>query len=70
MINKQAQLINFDNTEIAFKDKSNNDLREMHLLFKVMNSPRWVSVGKKLVNIAFIIHFPVRDLTYIYRRLF
>ncbi len=59
MINKQAQLINFDNTEIAFKDKSNDDLREMHLLFKVMNSPRWVSVGKKLVNIAFIIHFPV-----------
>ncbi len=59
MLDKHAQLVNFNDIEIAFRGKSNNDLREMHLLFKVMNSPWWVSIGKKLVNIAFKIHFPV-----------
>ena len=59
MRNNKEQLINFNDTEIAFRDKSNSDLREMHLLFKVMNSPTWVNVGKRLVNIAFAIHFPI-----------
>ena len=53
------EFINFNDTEIAFRDKTNADLREMHLLFKVMNNPNWVNIGKKLVNIAFTIHFPV-----------
>ena len=52
-------LISFNNTEVAFRDKSNNDLREMHLLFKVMNSPRWVALGKRLVSLAFAVHFPI-----------
>lgn len=59
MLVKHTQLINFNDTEVAFRGKSNNDLREMHLLFKVMNSPTWVSIGKKLTDIAFTIHFPI-----------
>ncbi len=59
MNEKYTHFINFNDTEIAFSDKSNNDLREMHLLFKVMNNPLWVNVGKKLVNIAFTIHLPI-----------
>ena len=59
MNDNQRSFINFKDTEIAFRDKTNNDLLEMHLLFKVMNSPKWVNLGKKLVNIAFAIHFPV-----------
>ena len=59
MNHKTTPTINFNDTEIAFKDKSNNDLREMHLLFKVMNNPMWVNIGKKLLNVAFTIHFPV-----------
>ncbi len=59
MLDKHTQSVSFNDIETAFKDKSNNDLREMHLLFKVMNSPRWVSLGKKLVTFAFAIHFPI-----------
>ncbi len=62
MQNKHGSLINFNNTEIAFKGKSNGDLHEMHLLFKVMNSPTWVDIGKNLLNIAFAIHLPVEWL--------
>lgn len=59
MLDKHTQLVNFNDIEIAFRGKSNNDLHEMHLLFKVMNSPSLVGLGKKLINIAFAIHFPV-----------
>lgn len=59
MLDKHTQRINFNDIETAFRGKSNNDLREMHLLFKVMNSPSWVSLGKKLISFAFTIHFPV-----------
>lgn len=56
---KYQSSINFNDTEIAFKGKTLNDLLEMHLLFKVMNSPRWVAIGKKSINLAFAIHFPI-----------
>lgn len=59
MLDKHTQLVNFNDLEVAFRDKSNNDLREMHLLFQIMNSPSMVSLGKKLVNFAFAIHFPI-----------
>lgn len=62
MQDKQYSSINFNNTEVAFRGKSNSDLREMYLLFKVMNSPMWVSVGKKLMSFAFAIHFPIEWL--------
>ena len=59
MKHNAKSFINFNNTEVAFRGKINADLREMHLLFRVMNNPNWVSAGKKLINIAFAIHFPV-----------
>ena len=31
----------------------------MHLLFKVMNSPSWVSLGKKMAAFAFSIHLHI-----------
>lgn len=54
--------IDFTNSEIAFKDKSNTSLREAYLLFKVMNNPFMVKTGKKLVNFAFAIRFPVEGI--------
>ena len=59
MLDKIADSLNFNDLETAFRGKSNSDLREMHLLFKVMNSPTWVGIGKKLTDFAFAIHFPV-----------
>ena len=38
MQEKNTALINFNNTEIAFRSKSNSDLREMLLLFKVIKN--------------------------------
>lgn len=54
--------IDFDNSEIAFRDKSNTDLRRAHLLFNVMNSQSMVNMGKSLLNFAFAIHFPVKGI--------
>ena len=59
MLDKHTQSVNFNNLEVAFKDKSNNDLRGMYLLFRVMNSPTWVAIGEKLTRFAFAIHFPI-----------
>ena len=48
--------IDFSNTEVAFKDKTSNELRQSHLLFRVMNNNAMVKLGKKMVNFAFAIH--------------
>lgn len=54
--------IDFNNSEIAFRNKSNAELRQAHLLFKVMNNAGLVKTGKHLVNLAFAIHFPVKGI--------
>ncbi len=40
--------LRFDNTEIAFSQKSSSELRKTYLMFKVMSNPRWVSIGSNL----------------------
>ena len=40
--------LRFDNTEIAFSQKSSPELRKAYLMFKMMSNPRWVSFGSKL----------------------
>lgn len=62
MQRKNTHPIDFDNSEIAFRDKSNIDLRRAHLLFQVMNSQPMVNLGKTLVNFAFAIRFPVKGI--------
>ncbi len=57
-----APKFDFNNSEIAFRDKSNNTLRQSQLLFKVMNSEGLVKLGKSLVNFAFAIRFPVNGI--------
>ena len=51
--------INLKNTEIAFKSKSNTDLRRALILFHTMSKPRMVKAGKFLTEIALKIKFPV-----------
>lgn len=62
MQGKNTHPIDFNNSEIAFRDKSNTDLRRAHLLFQVMNNKGMVNMGKYLVNLAFAIHFPVKSI--------
>jgi len=52
-------MITFDNTEIAFQSKSNNDLKKSYLLFKTLSHPTMVKVGGSLTKAAIKVHFPI-----------
>jgi len=51
--------LKFENTEIAFKSKSNAQLKKAYLLFKVMGSTAMVKIGNTFTKIALGIHFPI-----------
>ena len=52
--------VDFNNLEIAFRDKSNAELRQAHLLFRLMNNSGLVKIGKHLINFALSVHLPIR----------
>ncbi len=52
-------MIGFESTEIAFKSKTDKDLKKARFLFKVMGNPTLVKIGNALTKIALGIHFPV-----------
>lgn len=54
--------LDFQDTSIAFADKSTGELREKHRLFKVMGSPSLVSFGTKMTNFALSCGLPVSGL--------
>lgn len=55
-------MISFDNTEIAFKSKTNRDLKKAYWLFKIIASPRLVKIGKNLTNFALKINLPIKGI--------
>jgi proline dehydrogenase len=55
-------LISFNNTQIAFKHKTNQELNKAYLLFKMVASPALVSFGKVATNIALGINLPIKGL--------
>jgi proline dehydrogenase len=55
-------MISFDNTEIAFAGKSDNDLQWSYRLFKMIGMPWLVKFGKVATNVAFAIHLPIKGL--------
>jgi len=52
-------MLDFNNTEIAFASKSNNDLRNAYILFKAMSSNAVVKAGKGLTQFASGIGLPL-----------
>lgn len=52
-------MLDFNNTEIAFASKSNNDLRNAYILFKAMSSNTVVKAGKGLTQFASGIGLPL-----------
>src|ERR1051326_3799956 len=54
--------LNFNNTEIAFKSKSNGELRNSYMLFKALGYPQLVKMGPPLVQAAFALSLPVKGL--------
>lgn len=55
-------MISFDNTEIAFKYKTDKELKQAYRLFKLVGKPWLVQVGKKMVPFAFRFHLPISGI--------
>ena len=61
MTNKILQL-DFSNTEIAFKAKTNSELRTSYFLFKAIGINWLVKMGTPLIETAFALHLPIKSL--------
>ena len=55
-------MISFDNTEIAFKYKSDKDLKRAYTMFKLVGKSWLVSLGKAMMPIAFKLHLPIKRI--------
>lgn len=54
--------LSFNNTEIAFSDKTNKDLNRSYWLFKIISN-RWVVyIGSTLTRIALSMHLPIKGM--------
>lgn len=54
--------INFQDTQTAFADKSNPELKEKFWLFRMMNSPVLTSLGTKATSLFFDIGLPIKGI--------
>jgi proline dehydrogenase len=52
--------INFDNTEIAFRNKSNLELNKAYWLFKIIGSNFLTKIGPPITNFLLQIGFPIK----------
>lgn len=50
----------FNNTEIAFSNKTNHELKKAYWLFKTIENPKIVLLGNKLLNFALKIRLPIK----------
>ena len=55
-------MVSFDNTEIAFADKSDRELNRAYLLFKMVGSPTMVKLGKVALNVGLALRLPIKGL--------
>jgi proline dehydrogenase len=55
-------MISFDNTEIAFKYKSNRDLKRAYTMFKLVGKSWLVRFGKWAMPIAFKLRLPIKGI--------
>ncbi len=62
MQTKNSTLTALKDTELAFRDLSDAELKQAYQLFKVMNSRGLVRTGEVLVKLAFAIRFPVKGI--------
>jgi proline dehydrogenase len=54
--------VNFDNTEIAFRGKSDQELRQSYKLFKLINNPVLSKIGPAITRFAFELGLPITGL--------
>lgn len=55
-------MLSFNNTEVAFSSKSDRDLRKAFLLFRMVEDPALVKLGKYMAPMAFKLGLPVKPL--------
>ena len=55
-------MLSFNNTEIAFSGKTNNDLNRSYWLFKMVSNPTFVNIGQVLTNFAIKTYLPIKGL--------
>jgi proline dehydrogenase len=55
-------MVSFENTEIAFADKSNKELDRAQMLFKLVGSPTLVILGKRALNLGLALKLPIKGL--------
>lgn len=58
----KGENLSFDNTEIAFKNKSNGDLNRAYWLFKVISINILTKIGPPMTNFAMQIGLPIKGL--------
>ena len=56
---KQNYMLSFENTEIAFRYKTNSDLSRARILFGTIANPGLVKIGKSLTYFALNMHLPI-----------
>lgn len=54
--------LNFDNTDIAFRNKSDKDLERAYWLFKMVASSSLIKIGTPLTNFALNVGLPIQGL--------
>lgn len=50
----------FTDTQTAFANRTDKELQKAYWLFRLVKNPKWVKIGKALLNIALKIKFPVK----------
>src|SRR5688572_23885742 len=54
--------LDFQDTETAFADKSDSELKEKHRIFRLLNSPLLNSIGTRSAKLALSLGLPVEGL--------
>jgi len=60
--NSEPRTLSFDNTEIAFKSKSDKDLERAYWLFKIIANNFLTKVGPSMTNFALNIGLPIQGI--------
>jgi len=62
IVDKKTKVLSFENTEIAFKSKSNTDLKRAYWLFKLISINPLVKFGSYVTNLALKIGLPIQGI--------
>ena len=62
MQKSSGKKINFDNTEIAFRNKSKSELNSAYWLFKAMSSNLLIKVGTPVTNLMLNVGLPIQGI--------